>query len=349
MAFGIPGIFGVSAAGAAVLAAIAYVLGWYVIAQVLAGGLVVLLVYMLALLVMRTDRLVRPAVDVHNPSASVMLLDGHAPTAVASNRAWTSANVDARNYAPLTRSVNRRGGAQFTYAFWMHVGDPSPANVGGKTILLRGIKDVVNWTKTTTTKSLTDPKGQEEAVGVVSQSGVLVKCPLIRFGDTYDSLVVEVNTVHDPASRVMISPTPASTGDPTLRANLLKLAVNKWALHTFVFEDHVPISDFEDGVAVRYYLNDTLYHTGYLASTLVQNHGDLYLLPTSAGQAPLADCRIGDVAYHNHARTPAQVRATYVAGPPTTAANDIVAGARDAMPLVLSEFNRLDVYNTSAM
>lgn len=348
MAFGIPGIIGVAAGGAAVLAAIAYVLGWYVITQVLVGGLVVLLVYLLALLVMRTDRLVRPAVDVNDSSATVKLLDGHAPTAVASNRAWTSANVDARNYAPLTRSVNRRGGAQFTYAFWLNVGDPSPANVRGKTILLRGSRDVVNWTKTTTTASLTDPKAAL-TTDDASQSGVLVKCPLIRFGDTHDSLVVEFNTVHDPSARVAITPTPASTGDPTLRANLMKLAVQKWALHTFVFEDHVPISDFEDGVAVRYYLNDTLYHTGYVASTLVQNHGDLYLLPTSGGQAPLADCRIGDVAYYNHARTPAQVRAAYVDGPPTKAANDPVLGARDAMPLVLSEFNRLDVYNTSTV
>lgn len=329
------------------MAAIAYVLGWYVIAQVLAGGLVVLLVYLLALLVMRTDRLVRPAVDVNDPSSSVKLLAGHAPTAVASNRTWTSANVDARNYAPLTRSVNRRGGAQFTYSFWMNVGDPSPANVRNKTILLRGIRDVVNWTKTTKTASLTDPKANPTTVHA-PQSGVLVKCPLIRFGDTYDSLVVEFNTVHDPSARVAITPTPASTGDPTLRANLLKMTVNKWALHTFVFEDHVPISDFEDGVSVRYYLNDTLYHTGHVPSTLVQNHGDLYLLPTSgAGEAPLSDCRIGDVTYHNHARTPAQVRAAFVDGPPTEASNDLVMGGRDAMPLVLSEFNRLDVYNTS--
>jgi hypothetical protein len=347
MAFGIPGIIGVATAGAAVLAAIAYVLGWYVIAQVLVGGVVVLLVYLLALLVMRTDRLVRPAFDVHDPSARVRLLDGYAPTAVASNRTWTSANVDARNYAPLTRSVNRRGGAQFTYALWMYIGDPSPANVGGKTILLRGSRDVVNWTKTTQTASLTDPKART-TTDDAPQRGVLVKCPLIRFGDTYDSLVVEFNTVHDPSARVAITPAPASTGDPTLRANLMKLAVNKWALHTFVFEDHVPISDFEDGVAVRYYLNDTLYHTGYVASTLVQNHGDLHLLPTSDGQAPLADCRIGDVVYYNHARTPQQVRAAYVDGPPTKATNDLFMGARP-MPLVLSEFNRLDLYNTSTM
>lgn len=331
MTFGIQGILGVAAAAAAVMAAIAYVMGWYVLTQLLAGGMVVLLVYLLALLVMRTDRLVRPAFDSHDPSATVRVMDGHVPAAVASNRWWTSANVDARNYAPLTRSVNRRGGAQFTYSFWMKVDDVSQANVKDKVLLLRGVNKHSHWTK------------QATDAGTVPQEGVLVKCPLIRFGDTYDSLVVEFNTVHDPSARVAITRQPASSGDTTLRSNLLMLTAKKWALHTFVFEDHVPISDFEDGVAVRYYLNDTLYHAGYVASTMVQNHGDLYLMP---GASYISECTIGDLTYHNHARTPAQVRAAYLAGPPRKPADDLTLGS--ATPLVLSEFNRLDIYNTSS-
>ncbi len=330
----VPGIFVLCTVVAAVAAAAAWALGQQVPAQVLAGLVAVLLVYVLALALLRADRLVSDGTDAaRDASLRTVVLRGYAHTATVANRTWTTVDPDASNYAPLTRSINRRGGAQFSYSFWLYIGNTSPASVANKTILLHGDPKLVSWRRMKADGTLLNDMANQ----------VLTKCPLIRFGPTYDSLVVEFNTAQDPHSLLEVKPNP-SRDDPSKRANLLKLGLNKWALHTVVFEDHVAINDFENGLAVRYYFNDTLYSTLHLPTTLVQNNGDLLLLP---GASSLPDCKIGDVTYHNVALSPDRVRQLYLGGPPRRPAKELVEARGE--PLVLSEFNRIDRYNTSSM
>ncbi len=306
-----------------------------VAAQVAVGVALVAIVYRVSLLVLSQDALVEPTGRAYAPAKQrVLVLDGQAPTAAASDRAWSTVNPAARDYAPLKRSLNRRGGAQFSYMFWLYLGDASRGNVAGKTLLLRG-----------------DPAPyayevlRGAAVERLVDADVLVRCPRVRFGRGSDEIVVELNTVEDPGTAVHFS-SDVSPGDATLRRNLLKLTRGKWVLYTLTFEDRVAVTDFEQGVLVRLYVNDVLYRSAPLPGrALRQNSGDLHVLPLLGGAAvPIRDGRIADVAYYNYAVPAAEVEAVYRRGPPQKLAED--ARATESTPLYLSEYNKLDIYNS---
>jgi hypothetical protein len=319
--------------------------------QVLAGVVVVVLVYHMCLWILQRDQLVSAINDATDAWQDTLVLDGWVDAASVGDRTWSTINPYAYNYVPISRSFNRKGGAQFTYAFWLRLSDVSPANVAGKTLLLRGDKRAFSWVR-----SQQKPPGMEDSAGPnpvnETVTDVLVKCPRIRFGERFDDLVVEFNTLADPDARVRITSDPDPYSDATLRHNLLSLIPTKWVLMTFTFEDNVAIDDFEDGIIVRFYLNDTLYQTSRLRSALRLNQGDLCVAPTSlgadgsgGGSPPLASARLGDVRYLNYALQLEDVRKLFKQGPPTKPAS---LGDRYASePLYLSEYNKLDVYNSS--
>lgn len=315
----------------------------YLALQVLVGLIVVWLVYRLSLLIMQHDRLVVEEGRERNSHMRVPIVDGYAMTATASDRVWNTMYADADYYVPLQRSFNRKGGAQFSYSFWMYIGNGAKTNVGNHTILLRGNPKSYPWMKSVTSAS----DGVDQGVTQTFQyKDVLVKCPQIAFGPTFDSFVVSLNTLHDPDTKITISPYAATDGvDGTLRQNLLKLTLNKWVLHTFVFEDNVAITEFEDGIMMRYYLNDTLYHTARVPSTLRQNNGDLHILPTFGHGNVVRDSKIGDVTYYNYALVLEDVREVFAQGPPQNPASGLDRAGMGA-PLYLNEYNKLDVYNT---
>lgn len=313
------------------------------ILQVVVGLVVVFGVYRMSLWLLQQDRMVQSDLIKFDSKQRVRIVDGYALAGMATNRSWSTINPAAGAYMPLQRSYNRKGGAQFSYSFWLFLEDVTPANVGGRDILVRG--DTRSFAYSRETKL-----GQSCDVGnkdVAAMTGMMIKCPRIRFGPTFDTIVAEFNTLHNPDERVTISPAEASGGDPSMRANILKLAQSKWALYTFTFEDNMAITDFEDGIIVRFYINDVQYHTARIKSTLRQNSGSVYLLPTREGEEGIKGARIGDVNYYNYALGSPQVREMYRAGPPRHIAKDIM-GDRNSLgdPLHLSEYNRLDVYNT---
>jgi hypothetical protein len=168
----------------------------------------------------------------------LLVVDGWTDASTASGQSWSTINPWAKNYMPVKRSINRKGGAQFTYSFWIQVNDVSAENVAGKTILLRGDHRVYSWIK-----SAQRPASMTDAVGpnpvTTKSTDVLIKCPRIRFGDTYDSLVVEFNTLASPDASVVITSDPDPYSDATLRHNLLKLIPNKWVLMTFSSQGRV--------------------------------------------------------------------------------------------------------------
>lgn len=335
---------------------------WTTALQITLGVVVVVAIYKFVLFVMQKDELVITELADSSRPQRVKIVDGYVLTASASDRVWTTVMPDADNYAPLTKSMNRKGGAQFTYQFWMYIGDESKANVGNAAIIMRGDRKRYSWEKhivnqedaQTAIAASKNSTGLIDAIDALPSrkqqgSGVIVKCPLIRFGPTYDSFVVEINTMHDPNAKIEITPYPAKDGiDGTLRNNMLKLSVNKWVLHTFVFEDNVAITDFEDGILMRYYANDTLYHTARIPSTLRQNTGDLYLLSTGIDgnvSMPIKDCKIGDINYYNYAIGPQDITDVLKKGPPRNISTDLVGSAGNGDPLYLAEYNKLDVYN----
>ena len=237
-----------------------------------------------------------------------------------------------------------RGGAQFTYYFWLYLGDASAENVRNRVIMLRGDPKAYSYTKTSrqTDSVLNMPDKVEKITG-----RPVTKCPAIGFGPTFDTFVVSFNTLDDPDETIVIKPNNTIV-DVSSRHNVLKLIRNKWALLSFVFEDNVAITDFEDGIIMRFYVNDVLYQVDKRRSTLRQNAGDLVLFPQTpnVGDGGLKGSRIADLTYRNYAMSANSVREVYDAGPPKYFASELAGHNEVGDPLYLSVYNKLDIYNT---
>lgn len=341
--------------------------------QVVVGIVIVICIYMLSLWIIQRDQLVSDVNTFREPRLHVKILDGYSTGHSLANRTWSTINQDAANFVSLKRSYNRRGGAQYSYSFWMKISKATDSNVGERTILLRGDKEIYKWARVTNTDR-GFPSTTNSATTIFND--VLVKSPRIRFGGSYGTFVIELNTLADPNAKIFIGNDAAPTfdgtlvkderasADPSLRHNAMALTRGRWAMYTFTFEDHVAINDFEDGIMVRFYLNDTLYHTQAMRSSMRQNYGDLYLMPTisasvhdefmtrsqinarkEAEESSVLDGTIGNLSYFNYALSINDVNNLFRNGPPTYPSKDMMSGAT-SQPVYLSEYNRLDVYNT---
>ncbi|GAX84771.1 hypothetical protein CEUSTIGMA_g12193.t1 [Chlamydomonas eustigma] len=261
-----------------------------------------------------------------------VILDGYAESSVVADTSWSTVNSSSQNYVTLSRSFNRRGGAQFSYSIWVKVMDPT--KVPGATLFLRGDPNVYTWSATPIDGS-----------SATTWTDCMIKCPRVMFGASFDELIVQFNTIADPSASITISSTSNEpAGDTLTRQNALTLTLQRWALFTFSFEDNVAIDDFEDGVLVRFYLNDTLYYSGSAPSALRQNNGDLCLTPTIGDLSPLTGVTVGNLTYYNYAVGTQIVQNVYQKGPPKYAAT--LNGSGIGEPLYLSEYNKLDIYNT---
>lgn len=339
--------------------------------QVVVGLVIVMCIYALSLWIIQRDQLVSDVNTLREPRMHVKVLDGYSTGHSLANRSWSTINQDSANFVSLKRSFNRRGGAQFSYSFWMQISNTTDENIGTRTILLRGDNTMYKWARQTSSSS--SFPNVDSMTHTYTFSDVLVKCPRIRFGGSYGTFVVELNTLADPDAKVLITSNSAPTfdnklvpmdqaeRDPSLRYNALSLTRGRWAMYTFTFEDHVAINDFEDGIIVRFYLNDTLYHSQALRSSLRQNYGDLYLMPTISApkgnsymstvasieknESNVMNGTLGNLSYFNYALSIQDVTSLYRNGPPTYPSRDMMSGA-SSQPLYLSEYNRLDVYNS---
>jgi hypothetical protein len=131
-----------------------------------------------------------------------------------------------------------------------------------------------------------------------------------------------------------------------MRNNAVKLAQDKWALFTFTFEDHIAINKQEDGIVIRFYLNDVLYSSHSVKSAIRPNKSNLHIFPSINGVGgPITNSRIGNVFYFNYALRHDDVRKIHTRGPPTHS-SDVEKLDGLGEPLYLSEYNKADVYNT---
>jgi len=301
-----------------------------VVLQGVLGLIIVALVYLVTLAVLRTDRLLTSGQGIVplQQRLKTKVVDGYIDAFNLANTRLNTVNPLSQNFANIQRSYNRKGGAQFTYAFWIYLGDTTPANLRNKDILLRGDNRSYNYRTT---------HGGDSREG----SGVVVKAPRIRFGNTFRDFVVEFNTLDDVMTAVNMT-AQRHPSDTSLRHNAMGMMDGRWTLLTFTFEDNVPINDFENGLVVRMFVNDILYYTHRQRTTLRQNHGDLFLFP---GEQPIRGCRIGDLTYYNYAVGLKKVKDTFAAGRPQHHADMGTDTGLQARPLHLSEYGKVDLYN----
>jgi hypothetical protein len=208
------------------------------------------------------------------------------------------------NFKNITASYNLKGGAQYSYRFWIIVHDPSP-NQASKTILVRG--DPKSYPV-----FHVDPSGGNKG----SEQVVLVKQPLIRFGDTSNDFVMEFNTTASFTESIDLSSSDKEMLD------MSKLFTKTWVMLTWVLEDNIPkdgeFDQFENGISATIYINDSMYKKSTFKGALKMNRGPLNLFPDTQ---PVSGTLIGDITYYNYALKGNEIAKEFRNGVPYIADN----------------------------
>jgi hypothetical protein len=306
----------------------------FIAIQIVAALAILYGVYFLALVVIVSDSLATTGTSLVTQYVKTTIIDGYEDSATLSHTMVDTVNPASKFYAFLPRSINREGGAQFTYQYWLLLTDTSDTTIASKDILVRG--DITPYNLETL-----DRDGNL----IKTYQGTVIKCPRIRFNGSYDNIAVELNTMDDPnPDPIVISSSPynaSGSQDATAARNVLRLTPNKWVLYTFAFLDSEKVNEFENGIEVRFFINDLLYQTSTMRSSLRQNNGHLYLFPSG----PIQGCQIGDLAYYNYAVSLPDIQTVYNAGPPRVNSS-LSQTPGSVAPLYLTEYNKLNIYNS---
>jgi hypothetical protein len=265
-------------------------------------------------------------IDDPTKRVKTVIFDGWVETQSFTDKQYDTHNVFASNYKKLPNSVNKMGGAQFSYSVWVKLNNTSAENVSEKILFLQGDKSQYPYTETVGNQTST-------------KNGYLVKCPLVKFGDSADTLVVEVNTTMNITDSAEI--TRVQDRDETIRHNLFSLLPGQWVLFTFVFEDNKPYGMHEDAVVFKFFVNDILYHTQKFKGALRLNKGDLCILPNGGIQ----DGYLSDLTYYNYALNVKEIQEIISKGRTNKRYTDLKNDPTFNKPLYLSQYNRLDITN----
>ena len=253
---------------------------------------------------------------------------------------YNTYDPSASTYRRLPRSINRVGGAQFSYSVWfMFEHGVTDEAVRDATVFMRGDKNKYS-------PSFAPKNGSGAPVCYFNQQNLpnvscedyTVVCPRVFFLAA-DRLAVDINTDRKLRHRFLVG--SEGYGVDT-RKKALGLLPGHFALFTFVFEDNVDIDDFERGVRFTFYLNDQLYHTETVEGSLRQNEGNLHLMPDKT----LPGAKFADFTYYNYALTDGEVTRLFSAGYNTADAGKarVLFNNKDSK-LMMSAYNRLDMYN----
>lgn len=240
------------------------------------------------------------------------------------------------SYRRLVPSMNRMGGSQFSYSFWLNFGGALDDSITGKTLFLRGDKRLY----APTVRGPDDLAFERYFKDAPEGRDITVACPRVYF-KAANMLGVQINTDRDLIFEAEVG-TPYANQE--LRQNLLSLIPRHWALITIVFEDNIPINDFENGVAIKTYVNDLLYDTSVAPGAMRQNNGPFHVL--MAEQWP-PESRMSDLIYYNYALSDNDVRKLYNKGPNTNPSDDMPndTAMDDNDKLILSPYNKVDKTN----
>ena len=334
-----------------------------IIAQIAAAIVVVYFIYVISVFVMSSDNLATTATWTQAYPRKTSILTGVVDATVPTQRSYNTVLPVASKlpYMDIRRSVNRMGGAQYTYSFWMYVdniawlhNNASTCNIGTDTppynlsdnpnlytLFIKGDKrcyqyTTQNWDKDTQT-SLSAP---------VYNQGRFVMSPMVSIGNpTNKELFVHFNTLDKVNNYIKLSRNPSP--DSTLRHNVPSLVEKAWTMYTFVFMDYMPISDFEKGIVIKSYVNDTLYQMDRVPGTLRDNEGEFTLLPDGkpgSDSSYTSHLLLSSMDYYNYALSDRDVINRFNAGVNQNPNYDVMPdSARNV--LNLSAYNKLDMYN----
>lgn len=191
---------------------------------------------------------------------------------------FNTTNKYSRKYVKMSKSMNNPNGTEMTYSFWINKNSAQSSEYADRVILLKGLK------------------------------GTDVSCPIIKFGDTSDKLIIGFNT-SDGLEEVCIgeSCNVPSTFNIT--------GGDRWYLITVVLQDYRnPDDNFEEGINVLVYLNGSLINSGTVlkGKSLKTNNSPLYILPNvNDNNYNSLSGSIADITYHNYALDQIEINKMY--------------------------------------
>lgn len=322
-----------------------------ILIQIALALVLILILYIISLFMVNTDALVIFKDDVVKRKETTDIFKGFIGASRLVGTRFNTINPYTENFIKIPRSINTKGGAQFTYQFWMRLNDTNINTYKDKVIFLKGdprqyVKQLYN--KKTLERVPFDPEIYNSTKRVNSPD-YMIKCPLIKFGNDCRHLIIEFNTNKDPSVRMETNVENTNNG---YRQNLSSLMVSNWFLITYVIIDNYSyVQSSENGIQVILYINEIPYQTASAATDpllsnnhLRQNDGSLCFFPNTISNS--GDfMKISDMKYFNYAVTPAEVTKTFNKGPSKYEAKLGVAEDRKNQPLFLSAYNKVDVYN----
>jgi len=295
-----------------------------ILVQIVVGLLIVVFIYWISLKVLRSDSLLQQSSD-PNVKMITDIISGFAQSSQVANQSFNTVNTYSSSYITMRPSSNIKGGAQFTYSLWLNVADASKGK--GKAIFIRGDNTKYHYNAKNVTTGTT-----------VAAVDHVAFCPMLEFGTNPMDFNVKFNTANNMNETLSVQ--GSNTGDNVYRKNMMGLLQGQWFMISLVFEDNIPINDFENGTSVKFYVNNVLYQSGAYASMLKQNNGNLFLFPDGS----IDQCQISNFKYYNYALGQADVEANYREGPSKVASTSVKQASWQ--PLTLSDYNTMDIYNT---
>lgn len=286
--------------------------------QTLFAAFLVVTLYVITLQILNLDSLVIfPKYSVKSQQ-STLILKGPVNSAEAGTSFNTIVPFDANRFMSMPKSLNRGTGSQFTYQFWLKVDSTDFRKFEDLVILMKGDNrlykvayyDIKQNEQTKTHAQITSESNES--------AKYMIKCPLIKFKNSYKNMTVEFNTNNHPDVAIDIDLTQGTMEQK--RKNLLSILPREMVMLTFTFQDNFSVTEgFENGIKFTMYVNDIAY-VSHTASTmpilknnfLKLNDGDLHILPNLPNKEKILT--LANVKYYNYAMTDGDVRASYKKG-----------------------------------
>ena len=265
----------------------------------------------------------------------VPIFEGSVEMKATGKKVFDTYDPKNATYRRLSISQNRMGGAQFSYSFWLNLAGGVGPDIVGSTLFMRGDSRKFSPKIMPQGSDVYENYFKEE-----SGSGITIACPRVYF-KSENILGIQVNTDKELLFEAEVGNEYANK---SLRKNLISIFAKQWVLVTIVVEDNVPINDFENGVSIKTYFNDTLYGSSVAHGSLRLNNGQLHVLDSEHWPK---DSRMSDLIYYNYALSNSEIRRLYNAGPDTTASDDMSARSSRSKDdkARFGDYNTLDIYN----
>lgn len=187
-----------------------------------------------------------------NIKKKIKIFEGIYDYSINNKETYDTYSVNKNLYKDLSPSINQRGGAEYSYNFWLKIDKSSMSSTLAEDIILflRGSILQVPY------KNTPEAQGIDGKNCILNQNGkyILVKNPLIRIDKRGSSIIVEYNTLTNPDSyrESGISKISCEDSDSWDDRNRGLLGIynmksseynNKWFMVTVVLREITPEND----------------------------------------------------------------------------------------------------------